>query len=164
MINSLPVAYSRLPQILRKCRLNISDLHERLKAAGLNVNPKSLYRLTTLKPIQKIDTRIVGAICETCDVSIEEVIAFEKPKPVLEKLTIAEQKRLDELMTSHSERELSRDELRELDELSEKAHQLTMANARMLVSQRRALMAQRSRNNSIDRKRAQHPKKALHHR
>lgn len=147
MDNILPLAYSDLPQVLAKCRLNISDLHEKLKAAGVNVNQKSLYRLTTSKPLQKIDTRIVGAICQTCAVGIQDVITFQQPKPVLQKLTNSEQKRLDDLMTQHSERKLNAGEMREFDELSEKAHQLTMANARMLVAQRRTLnSAQRLRN------------------
>lgn len=125
--------------ILAKCRLKVSDLHEKLKAAGINVNQKSLYRLTTTEPLQKIDSRIVGAICQTCAVGIQDVITFEQPKAVLQKLSNPEQKRLDELMTRHNEGKLNAVEMREFDELSEKAHQLTMANARMLVAQRRAL-------------------------
>ena len=139
MSNSLPVAYSHLPKVLAKCRLRISDLHEKLKAAGIYVNQKSLYRLTTSEPLQKIDTRIVGAICQTCAVGIQDVITFEQPKPVLQKLSAADQKRLDDLMTKHTEGKLSAEEMREFDELSERAHQLTMANARMLLAQRRAL-------------------------
>ncbi len=139
MSDSLPVAYSHLPEILALRRLKVSDLREKLRAVGVNVNQKSLYRLTTAEPIQKIDTRIVGAICHTCDVGIQDVIGFEKPKPVLQKLPVDEQRRLDELMTAHAEGPLGAGEMRELDGLSEKAHQLTMANARMLVAQRRAL-------------------------
>ena len=156
----LPVAYSRLPKVLAKNRLKISDLREKLKAAGVNVNQKSLYRLITSKPLHKIDTRIVGAICQACAVGIQEVISFEQPRPVLEKLTSAEQSRLDDLMTRHSERKLDAGEMREFDELSDKAHQLTMANARMLVAQRRALnQAQRPG----ARKRPQPAKRKLQH-
>jgi|GEM_PF-1357235 len=166
MSNSLPLAYSQLPKVLAKCHLKISDLHEKLKSAGIIVNPKSLYRLTTSNPLQKIDTRILGAICHTCDVSIQDVIAFEKPKSVLEKLTHAEQKRLDDLMTRHSDGKLNADEMPEFDKLSEKAHQLTMANARMLVAQRRALnLVQRTRivraRPHGERKRPQSPKSVL---
>lgn len=139
MGNTLPRAYSQLPKVLAKCRLKISDLHEKLKAAGVNVNHKSLYRLTSPDPLQKIDTRIIGAICHTCDVSIQDIIAFEKPKLVLEKLSSAEQKRLDYLMAQHNEGKLTANEMREFDDLSQKAHQLTLANARLLVAQRRSL-------------------------
>jgi DNA-binding Xre family transcriptional regulator len=144
--NSLPVAYSDLPKVLAKRRLKISDLQEKLKQAGLQVNQKSLYRLTRNDPIQKIDTRIVGAICQTCSVGIEDVITFEQPKAVLQKLSGPEQKRLDELMSKHNKGQLTAAEMREFDKISEEAHRLTIANARMLVAQRRALdSAQRSR-------------------
>ena len=139
MNSNLPLAYSSLPKVLAKSRLKISDLHQKLKDVGVNVNQKSLYRLNTANPLQKIDTRIVGAICHACAVPIQDVITFERPKPVLEKLTSAEQKRLDDLMTKHSEGKLAAREMREFDELSDKAHRLTMANARILVAQRRAL-------------------------
>jgi hypothetical protein len=166
MSSSLPVAYSHLPQVLAKCRLKISELHERLKAAGVNVNQKSLYRLTTSEPLQKIDTRIVGAICQTCSVGIQDVITFEHPKPVLQKLTASDQKRFDHLMTKHNEGELNAAEMQEFDELSDKAHQLTMANARMLVAQRRALNAARRpliirRLHNASRKRAESAKRVL---
>ena len=139
MSDSLPVAYSHLPKILAECDLKISDLHQKLKQAGIRVNQKSLYRLTTSKPIQKVDTRILGAICKTCAVNIQDVIVFEKPKARLQKLSTTEQRRLDELMSKHSEGQLSADQVREFDRLSEKAHDLTMANARVLLAQRRAL-------------------------
>jgi hypothetical protein len=42
-------------------------------------------------------------------------------------------------MTRNNEGKLSTEELREFDELSEKAHQLTLANARLLAAQHRAL-------------------------
>ncbi len=139
MSNSLPLAYSHLPQILAKCHLKISELRKKLKSLGVNVNPKSLYRLTSPAPLQRIDARIVGAICQTCAVGIEDVITFEPPKPAFQKLSGIEQKRLDDLMSKHTEEKLSAAETRELDALSAKAHELTMANARMLVAQRRAL-------------------------
>ena len=141
MSNSLPVAYSGLPKILTKHSWKISDLHQKLKTAGIPVNPKSLYRLAGSEPLHKIDTRILGAICQTCDVSLQDLITFERPQPVLEKLSNAGQKRLDELMTRHSDGKLSAAELREFDELSDEAHRLTMANARLLDAQRRALAA-----------------------
>ncbi len=144
MSNSLPLAYSHLPSVLAKRRLKISDLHDKLKAAGVKVNHKSLYRLTSSAPLHKIDTRIVGAICHTCAVGIQDLIVFERPKSVLQKFNDADQKRLDDLMTKHSEGKLNAEELREFDELSEKAHELTMANARILVSQRRVLNSARS--------------------
>jgi len=139
--------------MLAKHRLKVSDLHEKLKAFGVNVNQKSLYRLTAAKPLQKIDARIVGAICHICSVGIQDVITFEKPNPVLAKLTVAEQKRLDYLMSRHNDGKLNAREVREFDELSDKAHQLTMANARMLVAQRRGLNSAPSLRKASARKR-----------
>jgi hypothetical protein len=141
MNGSGPVAYSQLPKVLAKHRLKISDLHQKLKDAGVSVNYKSLYRLIAAHPLQKIDTRIVGAICQACGVGIQDLIGFEKPKPILAHLSNDEQKRLDDLMTRHSEETLSAEELHDFDELAEKAHQLTLTNARLLLSQRRALNA-----------------------
>jgi hypothetical protein len=167
MSDVLPVAYSQLAKVLAKCRFKVSDLHDKLKAAGVNVNQKSLYRLTSSAPLQKIDTRIIGAICQTCAVNIQDVIVFERPKPVLQKLPNAEQKRLDELMARHNEGKLSARETSEFDELSEKAHELTMANARMLVAQRRSLPSQRPRRIRVHphapRKHPQAAKKVAQH-
>jgi len=144
MSNSLPLAYSHLPQVLAKRHLKISELQTKLKAAGVKINDKSLYRLTTSEPLQKIDVRIVGAICYVCAVSIQDVIAFEQPKTTLQKLDQTEQKRLEDLMSKHTEGKLSAEEMQEFDELSEKAHALTMANARILVAQRRSLNSVRT--------------------
>ena len=47
-------------------------------------------------------------------------------------------------MFKQSEGKLATKEMREFDELSQKAHELTMANARMLVAKRRALNAARA--------------------
>lgn len=141
MRSNLPLAYSRLPSVLAKRRLKISELQKKLQAAGVKINQKSLYRLTSAAPLQRLDTRILAAICQTCAVGIQEVISFEAPGSVLLKLDKAEQKRLDEFMSKHREGKLTPDETREFDLLSEKAHDLTMTNARMLVAQRRALNA-----------------------
>ncbi len=136
MSNKLPIAYSRLPDVLQKCQLQVQGLHRKLREIGLNVNPKSLYRLTTSDPVQKIDTRILAGICKTCDVKIQDVIVFEKPHPTLMKLNDSEQKRLNQLMSRNNEEKLSSKEASELNVLTEKAHQLTMHNARTLVAQR----------------------------
>ncbi len=143
MRNDAPVAYSQLPRILAQRRLSVSDLKGRLKAAGVTVNQKSLYRLTSFAPLQKIDTRIVGAICQTCAVGIEDIISFEPPKPVLEKLNEMEQSELEQLMDKNNEGQLTPSELQRYDELSDKVFDLTMTNARLLAAQRRSLKSTR---------------------
>src|SRR6188768_2939868 len=116
MNGRLPVAYSHLPEILSKSRLKITDLKRRLEDAGVRVNPKTLYRLTSTAPLQKIDTRVIGAICLACDVGIEEVIIFDQPRAEIQKLSDPEQERLEDLLTKHSENKLSKSETAEFDE------------------------------------------------
>jgi hypothetical protein len=130
-------AYSRLATILSSRNIAVPELRRQLSKLGVPVNIKSLYRLASPEPIQKIDLRIVGAICRTYHVGIQEVIDFAKPKLTLQRLDAPEQKRLDELMSKNNEGELTTTELHEFEELAGKAHQLTLANARLLASQRR---------------------------
>jgi DNA-binding Xre family transcriptional regulator len=139
MRNILPTAYSQLPQLLANRHIKISDLQKRLQAAGVKINHKSLYRLTSSAPIHKIDTRIIGAICQTFSVRIQDVIAFEEPRQKLQKLTAANQKRLEALMSRNNEGKLEVEDIQELDELTSKAHQIAMTNARMLVAQKQSL-------------------------
>ena len=53
-------AWSTLRMVLAAKNLTVADLQERLRAAGFAVNVKSLYRLTTAEPLQKVDLAIVG--------------------------------------------------------------------------------------------------------
>ena len=64
-------AWSTLRTLLAEKNLTVVDLHERLREQGFDVNNKSLYRFTTSRPVQKIDTAIVRAICEALDVGLE---------------------------------------------------------------------------------------------
>src|SRR5436190_22710498 len=121
MTGRTPLAYSHLPEILSKSRLKITDLQRRLEEAGVRVNPKTLYRLTSTAPLQKVDTRVIGAICHACDVGIEEVIIFDQPRDEIQKLPAPEQKRLDELMSKHRENNLTKTEAKEFDELCDRA-------------------------------------------
>jgi hypothetical protein len=51
-------AWSTLRTLLAEKNLTVVDLHERLREQGFEVNKKSLYRLATAHPVQKIDTAI----------------------------------------------------------------------------------------------------------
>lgn len=130
--------YSRLATVLSHRKIAVPELRRQMIKLGVPVNIKSLYRLTTTEPLQKIDLRILGAICQTCHVGIQEVIDFGKPKLVLQRLDAPVQKRLDELMSKNNEGALSAAERKELSGLADQAHQLTLANARILAQQRRA--------------------------
>jgi hypothetical protein len=140
-------AYSHLGEVLSNLKLTIPELQRQLRGLGVAVNIKSLYRLISPEPLQKIDTRIVGAICQTCQVGIGDVIEFSKPQVKLQQLDAPEQKRLDQLMSKNNEGAMSQAERQELDELAGKAHKITMANARVLVAQRRAGKAGKSARN-----------------
>jgi hypothetical protein len=131
-------AYSHLGEVLSSLKITIPELKRQMERLGVAVNIKSLYRLISPEPLQKIDTRIVGAICQTCQVGIEDVIEFSKPQKALQQLAAGEQKRLTELMSRNNEGALTRAERQEFEELADKAQRITLANARVLVAQRRA--------------------------
>ncbi len=130
-------AYSRLRLILAEKNASVFQLHRELNDSGVSVNIKSLYRLTSDEPLQKVDLRIAAAICKACDVSLGELISFEKPSAQMQKLPARDQARLDDLMSANNERKLTASEQREFDALAEKAHRLSMENARILQAERR---------------------------
>jgi hypothetical protein len=138
MSDKAPVTYSQLRQLLMERKMSIPALQRALqKQCGVKVNVKSLYRLASNKPLQKIDGRIVGAICRTIHSPIEALLSLQKPAQHLHKLSAAEQNRLDTLMEKNNEGELTREESREFEALVDKAHRLSVENARILAQQAR---------------------------
>ena len=133
----IPEAYSRLASILARQNLSVLALQRTLEEAGVPVNIKSLYRLAEDGPLQKIDLRIAAAICKVCAVSLGELISFEKPPSQLHRLSAKAQARLDELMTRNNEGKLTAAGRREFLALADEAHQLSLANARLLLAGRR---------------------------
>jgi DNA-binding Xre family transcriptional regulator len=101
-------AWSTLRTLLAEKNLTVVDLHESLREQGFDVNNKSLYRLTTSRPVQKIDTAIARAICEALDVGLEDLIVFQKPKFELQRLDWRSQNQLDRLMDKNNEGKLKR--------------------------------------------------------
>jgi hypothetical protein len=101
------------------------------------VNIKSLYRLAEAGPLRKIDLRMAAAICKVCAVPIGELITFERPQAQLRRLGAREQSRLDALMDRNNDGKLTAAERREFLALAEQAHQLSLANARLLIAGRR---------------------------
>jgi DNA-binding Xre family transcriptional regulator len=79
-------AWSTLRTLLAEKNLTVVDLHQMLRKQGFDVNKKSLYRLATSRPVQKLDTAIARAICEALDVRLEDLIQFQKPKFELQRL------------------------------------------------------------------------------
>lgn len=147
-------AYSRLQFLLEEHSLSRADLQRRLADEESSVNVKTLYRLADPdRPLERIDLRIVGAICRTLDVGLGDLVVFAEPKTMIETLPEQQQHRLDELMAQHNEGELSASELEELQTLVRRAEQITVANARRLTEHRKRIRraAQKATNARVGR-------------
>jgi len=133
-------AYSRLKDVLLQQHLSVPELHRRIQRQGLRINVKSLYRLSNAEqPVERLDLRVAGIICQVCQVPLSELITFERSRQRLRRLSAANQKRLDTLMTKNNEGILTAAERGELKELVREAETLTLENARALARQRRHL-------------------------
>ncbi|MEI9894440.1 MAG: hypothetical protein WDN28_11295 [Chthoniobacter sp.] len=123
--------------ILARRNLSVLALQHELAAAGLAVNIKSLYRLANDTPVQKIDLHIAAAICKVCEVGLSDLISFRKPKAQLHRLDSKTEARLDALMSKNNEGRLTPAERREFGTLADRAHQISLANARTLLAEQR---------------------------
>jgi DNA-binding Xre family transcriptional regulator len=130
-------AYSRLSQLLSQQNMTIPELQKRIEHHGIHVNLKSLYRLSKgHQPLQRLDLRVAGAICQEFEVSLSELIDFKKESNQLANLSIDKQQRLEELMARNNEGSLTDEQYRELQDLVGEAEQVTLHNARLLAKQR----------------------------
>jgi hypothetical protein len=136
-----PEAYSRLRFLLEERDLSRAELQRRLLAQERHFNAKTLYRLADPdQPLERIDLRVVGAICRVLGIGLGELIAFAEPTATaLATLSDSEQERLEQLMARHNEDQLAGGELDELRELVERAESIARANARRLAEHRRRL-------------------------
>jgi len=133
-------AYSRLKRLLNQQRLSVPELHRRIRSRGLAVNVKSLYRLKDdSQPIDRLDMRIAGAICEVCGVRLSDWIVFEEDSGTLRSLTAEQQSRLAILMAGNNQGHLKDVERDELRALVREAEEVTVANARLLAQQQQQL-------------------------
>lgn len=127
-------AYSHLNCILDRQALSVPELHRRLLARGFRINVKSLYRLNNSnQPLERLDMRVAGAICQVCTVPLSEWIVFEEESKNLHTLSAEKQARLDVLMTGNNEGLLTAAERDELQALVREAQEITLANARLLA-------------------------------
>jgi hypothetical protein len=133
-------AYSRLKRVLNAQDLTVPELHRRMREQGLKINLKSLYRLNNdQQPLQRLDLRVAGAICQVFALPLSELIVFESPTRKLRRLASAKQKRLDSLMARSNEGKLSSTEAEELRALVREAEEIMLDNARQLAEQRQQL-------------------------
>jgi DNA-binding Xre family transcriptional regulator len=130
-------AWSTLRTLLAEKNLTVVDLHEKLREQGFDVNKKSLYRLATSRPVQKIDTAIAGAVCEALDVGLEDLIRFQKPRFELQRLNQRSEKELDRLMDKNNEGKLTEKEQARFKTLLDEVQKITLYNSKMLVDQKR---------------------------
>jgi hypothetical protein len=137
MNGHLPDAYSRLGLILARENLSVLGLQRKLESAGVSVNVKSLYRLVEEAPLQKIDLRIAAAVCNAFGIALGDLISLEKPKARLGRLDAKTQARLDVLMSKNNEGQLTTAERKEFAALAERAHRMSIENARTLLAESR---------------------------
>lgn len=130
-------AWSTLRALLAEKKLTVVNLHEILRVRGLAVNRKSLYRLASLRPVQKVDTAIVRGICEALDVRLEELIQFEKPRLELARLEPRLQEELDMLIEKNNDDRLTGDEETRFNTLVNAARRVMFKNLRVLSEQNR---------------------------
>ncbi len=133
-------AYSRLKRVLDDLKVSVPELHRRMQGQGLHINLKSLYRLNDDQaPLQRLDLRVAGAICQLLTLPLSELIAFQTPRDKLRQIAPRKQKRLDTLMTKNNDGKLSSAEKRELRVLVREAEEIMLDNARRLAGERRGL-------------------------
>ena len=91
-------AYSRLQRLLKRQQLSVPELHRRLRSGGFRVNIKSLYHLSDEdQPLQRLDMRVAGAICQVCAVPLSEWIVFEQNERRIDLIRKRTRKGLNEL-------------------------------------------------------------------
>src|SRR5438477_6456689 len=131
-------AYSRLKSLLKQQRISVPELHRRIRTLGFHVNVKSLYRLSNdSQPVDRLDMRVAGAICQVCAVPLSDWIVFEEEAGTLRTLAAEKQTRLNTLMTKNNAGTLTDRERDELQGLVREAEEITLANARLLAHQQR---------------------------
>jgi DNA-binding Xre family transcriptional regulator len=130
-------AWSTLPSLLAEKNLTVADLHQILRKRGFDVNKKSLYRLATSQPVQKLDTAIVRAVCEALEVRLQDLIQFQKPKFELKRLDPKSQQEFDRLMDKNNEGELTKNEQARFKALLDEAQRISLYNSKALLNQKR---------------------------
>jgi hypothetical protein len=133
-------AFSRLKRVLDERSMSVPELQRRLEEHGLSVNLKSLYRLVKDdRPLERLNLRVAGMICQVCEVPLSNLIAFEMTEARLRCLSATKQGRLDALMDGNNEGRLTPAQRKELQGLVREAEEIALSNARKLADQRRSL-------------------------
>lgn len=121
--------------------MTTAELARRVGETGARVNAKSLYRLADPEePLEKVDMRVIAAVCSALSVGIGDVLTFEEPT-VIEAFGAQKQARMDALMARHNSasQPLTADERAELHALVDEAERVARGNARRLANRKRRL-------------------------
>ena len=130
-------AFSRLKRVLSERQMSVPELQKRIQQRGAQANIKSLYRLSNERqPLERLDLRLAGEICQVCDVPLSELISFEAQERKLLTFTSSRQRQLDELMKRNNDSTLTDTESEQLRKLVREAEDMAIKNARMLAEQR----------------------------
>ncbi len=66
--------YPRLSELLHQRSLTVAELGRQIERRfGLTVDPKTLYRLADVAPIQRADLEIAGAVATILDVGLDDL-------------------------------------------------------------------------------------------
>ncbi len=121
--------------------MTTAELARRVAESGARVNAKSLYRLADPEePLEKVDMRVIAAVCQALEVGIGDVLTFDEPT-VIETFGGQKQARMDSLMARHNSaaQSLTADEMTDLSALVDEAEAVARGNARRLASRKRRL-------------------------
>lgn len=130
-------AYSRLNRLLKAQRLSVQELHRRILSLGINVNIKSLYRLSDEnRSIDRLDMRVAGAICQACTVALSEWIAFEDELSSMRSMALYKQKKLEHMMNQNNNSLLTEVEFSEFQILVREAEEISLYNARLFAQKK----------------------------
>jgi hypothetical protein len=150
----MPVTvYPRLGDVLRGQNLTVAELERQIEQRyGVQVDRKTLHRLTYPEPIERVDLEVTGAVAAVLGVELGELFEVEavavgnSDGAETGELNVEESRRLSELFDQQARRALREGEQHELGGLVDKYGQLLRerllrgraARERVLVEEARA--------------------------
>lgn len=94
---------------------------------------------TRRNPLEKVDMRVIGAVCQALGVGIGDLLTFDEPT-LTEEFDAVKQARMDALLARHhASGTFTAGEMSELQALVEEAEAVARGNARRLANHKRRL-------------------------
>jgi DNA-binding Xre family transcriptional regulator len=138
MTGKLDFAWSNLGLLLAERNMSVLALHQNLAATGVRANLKSLNRLVSSDPLQKIDLRLVKGICAILDIKLGDLIQLSKPVHQLRNVDPDTQTRISLLLDKRNQGTSTKEEDAELSDLIEGAQKVSLYNAKVLAEYKRS--------------------------